>query len=82
MACAPSNSATDLLCQRLIKDIAPRYVYRLIASSRNYQEVPADIRVGPCPSVLAPHSTSGLAAPGESRIPPNTCVSALLQLGR
>ncbi|NXL42242.1 SDE3 helicase, partial [Podilymbus podiceps] len=46
LACAPSNSAADLLCQRLIKDIAPRYVYRLIASSRSYQEVPADIR--PC----------------------------------
>ncbi|KAM6044388.1 LOW QUALITY PROTEIN: helicase MOV-10 [Chlamydotis macqueenii] len=46
LACAPSNSATDLLCQRLIKDIAPRDIYRLIASSRNYQEVPADIR--PC----------------------------------
>ncbi|NXN43086.1 SDE3 helicase, partial [Rhinoptilus africanus] len=46
LACAPSNSATDLLCQRLIKDIAPRYIYRLIASSRNYQEVPPDIR--PC----------------------------------
>ncbi|NXW65113.1 SDE3 helicase, partial [Eurystomus gularis] len=46
LACAPSNSAADLLCQRLIKDIAPRYIYRLMASSRNYQEVPADIR--PC----------------------------------
>ncbi|NWR61096.1 SDE3 helicase, partial [Bucorvus abyssinicus] len=46
LACAPSNSAADLLCQRLIKDIAPRYIYRLIASSRSYQEVPADIR--PC----------------------------------
>ncbi|NXJ74313.1 SDE3 helicase, partial [Trogon melanurus] len=46
LACAPSNSAADLLCQRLIKDIAPRNVYRLIASSRSYQEVPADIR--PC----------------------------------
>ncbi|KAM9596015.1 LOW QUALITY PROTEIN: helicase MOV-10 [Morphnus guianensis] len=46
LACAPSNSAADLLCQRLIKDIPPRYVYRLIASSRSYQEVPADIR--PC----------------------------------
>ncbi|NWH92946.1 SDE3 helicase, partial [Aegithalos caudatus] len=43
LACAPSNSATDLLCQRLIKDIAPRNVYRLIASSRNYKEVPIDI---------------------------------------
>ncbi|NXD77706.1 SDE3 helicase, partial [Halcyon senegalensis] len=46
LACAPSNSAADLLCQRLIKDIAPRYIYRLMASSRNYQEVPADVR--PC----------------------------------
>ncbi|NXX14011.1 SDE3 helicase, partial [Podargus strigoides] len=46
LACAPSNSATDLLCQRLIKDIAPRYIYRLMASSRNYEEVPADIK--PC----------------------------------
>ncbi|NWT59640.1 SDE3 helicase, partial [Erythrocercus mccallii] len=46
LACAPSNSATDLLCQRIIKDIAPRNVYRLIASSRDYREVPTDIR--PC----------------------------------
>ncbi|NWU07659.1 SDE3 helicase, partial [Cephalopterus ornatus] len=46
LACAPSNSAADLLCQRLITDIAPRNIYRLIASSRNYKEVPTDIR--PC----------------------------------
>ncbi|XP_033925659.1 helicase MOV-10 [Melopsittacus undulatus] len=46
LACAPSNSAADLLCQRLIKDIAPRHIYRLLASSRNYEEVPAEIR--PC----------------------------------
>ncbi|KFV61329.1 Putative helicase MOV-10, partial [Dryobates pubescens] len=44
LACAPSNSAADLLCQRLIKDLAPRYIYRLIAKSRNFQEVPDDIR--------------------------------------
>ncbi|NXU07676.1 SDE3 helicase, partial [Buphagus erythrorhynchus] len=46
LVCAPSNSATDLLCQCLIKDIAPDNVYRLIASSRNYREVPTDIM--PC----------------------------------
>ncbi|NXJ88725.1 SDE3 helicase, partial [Corythaixoides concolor] len=44
LACAPSNSAADLLCQRLVKDIPPRDIYRLIASSRSYQEVPPDIR--------------------------------------
>lgn len=52
LACAPSNSATDLLCQCLIKDIAPQNIYRLIASSRSYREVPADIMVSPCPSIL------------------------------
>ncbi|KAM9369400.1 LOW QUALITY PROTEIN: helicase MOV-10 [Phaethornis superciliosus] len=46
LACAPSFSAANLLCQRLIQDIDPKYIYRIIASSRNYQEVPADIR--PC----------------------------------
>ncbi|NXH52071.1 SDE3 helicase, partial [Rhabdornis inornatus] len=46
LVCAPSNSATDLLCQCLIKDIAPENVYRLIASSRNYRDVPTDIM--PC----------------------------------
>ncbi|XP_005529450.1 PREDICTED: putative helicase MOV-10 [Pseudopodoces humilis] len=46
LACAPSNSATDLLCQCLIKDIAPENVYRLIASSRSPREVPTDIM--PC----------------------------------
>ncbi|NXC40338.1 SDE3 helicase, partial [Penelope pileata] len=46
LACAPSNSAADLLCQRLLADIAPRYLYRIMASSRSFQEVPADIR--PC----------------------------------
>uniref|UniRef100_A0A8C3BIF9 RNA helicase n=1 Tax=Cairina moschata TaxID=8855 RepID=A0A8C3BIF9_CAIMO len=46
LACAPSNSAADLLCQRLITDIAPRYIYRIMASSRSYREVPTEIR--PC----------------------------------
>lgn len=46
LACAPSNSATDLLCQCLIEDIAPQNVCRLIASSRSCREVPADIM--PC----------------------------------
>ncbi|NXC35011.1 SDE3 helicase, partial [Campylorhamphus procurvoides] len=46
LACAPSNSAADLLCQRLLTDIAPRNIYRIMASSRSYGEVPIDIR--PC----------------------------------
>lgn len=49
LACAPSNSAADLLCQRLLTNIAPRYIYRIMASSANYKDVPADVRVGLCP---------------------------------
>ncbi|NXH13075.1 SDE3 helicase, partial [Bucco capensis] len=44
LACAPSNSAADLLCQRLTKDIPHHDIYRLMASSRSYQEVPADVK--------------------------------------
>ncbi|NXQ19914.1 SDE3 helicase, partial [Peucedramus taeniatus] len=46
LACAPSNSAADLLCQCLLTDIAPQNVYRIIASSRSYRDVPTDIM--PC----------------------------------
>ncbi|XP_030321193.1 helicase MOV-10 [Calypte anna] len=46
LACAPSYTAANLLCQRLIQDINPKHIYRIIASSRNYQEVPSEIR--PC----------------------------------
>ncbi|KAM8795940.1 helicase MOV-10 [Eudromia elegans] len=46
LACAPSNSAADLLCQRLLPHIPAHHVYRLVASSRSPRKVPADIR--PC----------------------------------
>ncbi|XP_059806288.1 putative helicase MOV-10 [Hypanus sabinus] len=44
LACAPSNSATDLLCQRIRKSIEKRYIYRLNANSRNWDSVPSDVK--------------------------------------
>ncbi|OXB73648.1 UNVERIFIED_CONTAM: hypothetical protein H355_017070 [Colinus virginianus] len=44
LACAPSNSAADLLCQRLLTDIASRYIYRIMASSVNYKDVPQEVQ--------------------------------------
>uniref|UniRef100_A0A8C5MGK4 RNA helicase n=1 Tax=Leptobrachium leishanense TaxID=445787 RepID=A0A8C5MGK4_9ANUR len=46
LTCAPSNSACDLLCQRLLKHLGPNQIYRMMASSRNYRDVPEDIK--PC----------------------------------
>uniref|UniRef100_A0A8C4RP92 RNA helicase n=1 Tax=Erpetoichthys calabaricus TaxID=27687 RepID=A0A8C4RP92_ERPCA len=46
LACAPSNSASDLLCERLLKHIDTREIYRMNARSRDPKTIPAVIR--PC----------------------------------
>ncbi|XP_030077500.1 helicase MOV-10, partial [Microcaecilia unicolor] len=46
LACAPSNSASDLLCQRLMKHIDKKDIYRMIALSRDFRLVPEEIK--PC----------------------------------
>ncbi|KAK7916467.1 hypothetical protein WMY93_012228 [Mugilogobius chulae] len=43
LACAPSNSACDLLCERLLVHMAPHQVYRLYASSRDPKTVPKQL---------------------------------------
>uniref|UniRef100_A0A8C0NTE2 RNA helicase n=1 Tax=Canis lupus familiaris TaxID=9615 RepID=A0A8C0NTE2_CANLF len=45
LACAPSNSGADLLCQRLRVHL-PSSIYRLLAPSRDIRMVPEDIK--PC----------------------------------
>ncbi|XP_053313560.1 helicase MOV-10 [Spea bombifrons] len=46
LACAPSNSAADLICQRLMKHVDKKGIYRILASSREFRTVPEDIK--PC----------------------------------
>lgn len=45
LACAPSNSACDLLCERLMVHMDPYQVYRLYANSRDPKSVPKDLLV-------------------------------------
>ncbi|XP_048467759.1 putative helicase MOV-10 [Rhincodon typus] len=44
LACAPTNSATDLLCQKLQKHVEKRHIYRLNAVSRNWDTIPQDVQ--------------------------------------
>lgn len=44
LACAPSNSGADLLCQRLRPHLSSS-IYRLLAPSRDIRMVPEDIKV-------------------------------------
>ena len=44
LACAPSNSGADLLCQRLRVHLSSS-IYRLLAPSRDIHLVPEDIKV-------------------------------------
>uniref|UniRef100_A0A665TPV6 RNA helicase n=1 Tax=Echeneis naucrates TaxID=173247 RepID=A0A665TPV6_ECHNA len=43
LACAPSNSACDLLCERLMVHIDPHRVYRMYAGSRDISSVPKNL---------------------------------------
>ncbi|XP_053562625.1 helicase MOV-10 [Bombina bombina] len=44
LACAPSNSAADLLCQRLMKHMNQKDLFRMLASSRDIRAVPEEIK--------------------------------------
>ncbi|KAJ7331778.1 hypothetical protein JRQ81_013958 [Phrynocephalus forsythii] len=44
LACAPSNSACDLLCQLLKEHLEKRTIYRMNASSRDYNTIPEDVK--------------------------------------
>nr|XP_046153547.1 putative helicase mov-10-B.1 [Oncorhynchus gorbuscha] len=44
LACAPSNSAADLLALKLLEHLEHRKLFRMYAASRNPEDVPSDIR--------------------------------------
>lgn len=45
LACAPSNSATDLLCKRILDHVDSHKVHRMYATSRDPELVPEGIKV-------------------------------------
>lgn len=45
LACAPSNSAADLLCRKILDHVDEHKVHRMYASSRDPQSVPEKLKV-------------------------------------
>lgn len=45
LACAPSNSAADLLCTKILENVEKRNVFRMYASSRDPKMVPEELKV-------------------------------------
>jgi len=45
LACAPSNSAADLLCSKIMEHVDHHKVYRMYASSRDPKFVPVNLTV-------------------------------------
>lgn len=47
LVCAPSNSAVDLLAERLLTHVPEKDILRMNAASRDWSSVPAAVKVGP-----------------------------------
>lgn len=45
LACAPSNSAADLLCEKILDHVDKCKVYRMYATSRDPEYVPEKLKV-------------------------------------
>lgn len=45
LACAPSNSAADLLCRKILEHVDKHSVFRMYASSRDPTMVPEGLKV-------------------------------------
>ncbi|KAM8753802.1 putative helicase mov-10-B.1 [Acanthopagrus schlegelii] len=52
LACAPSNSAADLLCKKILDHVDERKVFRMYATSRDPKLVPDEFKTRKCSNLV------------------------------
>ncbi|KAI9530694.1 hypothetical protein NQZ68_000185 [Dissostichus eleginoides] len=77
LACAPSNSAADLLCMKILQHVEKHKVFRMYASSRDPNYVPEEVKA--CSNLLV---DSYLYPAKEKLMEYRIMVTTLLTAGR
>lgn len=80
LACAPSNSAADLIASRL-RDLGPTVLFRFYAPSRAQNQVPDELQPFIATKVDGHFTVPPMAALKRFRIIVSTCVSASFPYG-
>ncbi|KAG8895100.1 hypothetical protein FRB99_000766 [Tulasnella sp. 403] len=80
LACTPSNSAADLITQRLA-DLGPAQLFRMNAPSRWQSRVPQDVRPFTFTDTRGYFSVAGATQIESFRVVVSTCISAAIPYG-
>ncbi|THG94463.1 hypothetical protein EW026_g7017 [Hermanssonia centrifuga] len=81
LACAPSNSAADLIAQRLTVALSPDQLFRFYAPSRFKNQVPDDLLPYSVSTPTGHFTIPPMAALKRYRVIVTTCVSASVVYG-
>ncbi|KDQ06471.1 hypothetical protein BOTBODRAFT_121476 [Botryobasidium botryosum FD-172 SS1] len=83
LACAPSNSAADIIAHRLIEfgKLGKAELFRLIAPSRSPQNVPEDLLPFTCVNAAGIFTVPNKGHVAKFRVVVSTCVTACVPFG-
>lgn len=81
LACAPSNSAADLIAERLKENLSPRQLFRLNAPSRSKTLMPKSLERFSLTNSDGTFSVPQLAILSQFRVIVSTCISASVPYG-
>ncbi|KZS97366.1 P-loop containing nucleoside triphosphate hydrolase protein [Sistotremastrum niveocremeum HHB9708] len=79
-ACTPSNSAADLIAERL-EDLGPSVLFRLVAPTRSPSQIPASLKKFTSINDRNHFSVPNLTVLKRFRVIVSTCVSAVIPFG-